>query len=159
MPTGQHCLIRMRVILSRREGRPVIKPDCGDPASPSHDGGDHEPPLNRGSPTALFVRAVGACHAEQLGAVLYEESLPWTAIEIQADAACTAVPSAPCLDTITVYPTIFGGDPNMHNQYTEAAKQARDRSLIGRIIRGNVAYKVGAVTVVVDGAPGALAPC
>ena len=54
---------------------------------------------------------------------------------------------------------MFGGDPNMHNQYAEAAKQARDRSLIGRMIRGNVAYKVGAVTVVMDGAPGALAPC
>jgi organic hydroperoxide reductase OsmC/OhrA len=149
----------MRVILLRREGRPVIQSGCAETVNPTDDYGDLEPPFNRGSPAELLVRAVGACHAEELSAVLSEGSLPWRALKVQTDATRTAIQSAPCLGTVAVYPTIFGGDPSMHSHYAAAAKQARDRSLIGRTIRGNVAYKVGAVTVVADDAPGALAPC
>jgi ketosteroid isomerase-like protein len=159
VPIGQHCFIRMRVILLRREGRPVIQPRRAETADSSDECGDLALLFDRGSPAVLLVRAVGVCHAEEVGAALGEGSLRWSAIEVQTDAACTAVPSAPCLDTVTVYSIIYGGDPSMRSQYAAASRQARDRSLIGRTIRGNVAYKAGAVTVVADDAPSALLPC
>jgi hypothetical protein len=159
VPIGQHRFNRMRLILLWREGRLVIQPDRAETGDSSNDRGDLEPSFARGSPAAMLVRAVVACHAEELGKALDVVALPWSGFEIQADATCPIVPSAPCLDTIAVYSMIYGGDPRKRNQYVAASKQARDHSLIGRTIRGNVAYKLDAVTVVTNGAPGALLPC
>jgi steroid delta-isomerase-like uncharacterized protein len=158
VPIDQPCFIRVRVILLRGEGQPVFRPYHAKAVYSSGDCGDPEPPFGKGSPAAMLVLAAGACHAAELGAALDLAALPWNLIEVQTDATCTAVPSAPCLDTLAVYPIIYGADPGKRSQYAAASKEARDRSLIGRTIRGNVAYKLGAVTVVADDAPGAFPP-
>ena len=158
MPLGQHCFVRMRLILLRRQGGLILQPCHAETAAAPDDCGELEPPFNRESPAALLVRAVGSCHAEELGVALCEGLLTWSAIEVQTDAACTTLPSAPRVDTVTIYSTIYGGDPSNRSQYAAASMQARDRSLVGRSIRGTVAYKVGTVTVVSDEVPDALLP-
>jgi steroid delta-isomerase-like uncharacterized protein len=154
VPIDQPCFIRVRVILLRGEGQPVFRPYHAKAVYSSGDCGDPEPPFGKGSPAAMLVLAAGACHAAELGAALDLAALPWNLIEVQTDATCAAVPSAACLDMLAVYPIIYGADPSKRSQYAAASKEARDRSLIGRTIRGNVAYKLGAVTVVADDAPG-----
>ena len=143
MPPAQHCFVRMRLIMLRRQGELMLLPCRAETAAAPDDCGELKPPFNRESPAVLLVRAVGSCHAEELGVALCEGSLTWSAIEVQPDAACTTLPSAPCVDTVTIYSTIYGGDPANRSQYAAASMQARDRSLIGRSIRGTVAYKVG----------------
>jgi steroid delta-isomerase-like uncharacterized protein len=158
VPLGQRCFVRMRFIMLRRQGRLILQLGRADTAAASDGCGELEPPFDRESPAALLVRAVGSCHAEELGVALCEGSLSWSAIEVQTDAACRTLPSAPCVDTVTIYSTIYGGDPTNRGRYAAASMQARDRSLIGRTIRGTVAYKVGTVTVVLDEVPDALLP-
>jgi uncharacterized OsmC-like protein len=146
------------VVLLRRQGRSIAQPYCVGSATPSADFGDLDPPFNRGGPVALCVHAVGVCYAEELGEALRKNALPWSVIQVQTDAACTDDSTARRLDAVAVFPTIFGGAPSMNSEYAAAAMQARDESVVGRTIRGNVAYKVGVVTVVADDARDALAP-
>jgi steroid delta-isomerase-like uncharacterized protein len=109
------------------------------------------PQSSTAAAAALIARAVAAAHADALGAILERRHLPWSGFEIQTDAACAATPAMPSLDSVAVFPIVFGGDPGRHGEYAAAARQARDSSPVGRAIRGNVAYKVGAVTVLAAG--------
>lgn len=157
MPAGRGCVIRMRVVVPRREGGSAVRLGCVDTVGPADDFGDLDPPFNPGGPVALCARAIGTCYAEELGAMLSERALPWGAIQVEVDAACVLDPPERRLDSVAVSSTIFDGDPRMHGQYAAAAKQARDQSVVGRMIRGNVAYKIGAIAVVADDACDGLA--
>src|SRR6185437_5266158 len=70
----------------------------------------------RSDAAALIARAVGAAHADALGAILDRRHLPWSDCEIQTDAACDATPAEPSLESVAVFPTVFGGDPGRHGE-------------------------------------------
>ena len=116
MPIDHQCFIRVSVILLRGEGQPVFRPYRAKAVYSSGDCGDPEPTFGKGGPAGMLVLAAAACHAAELGAALDLVALPWNLIEVQTDATCTAVPSAPCLDTLAVYPIIYGADPGKRSQ-------------------------------------------
>jgi steroid delta-isomerase-like uncharacterized protein len=114
---------------------------------------DHNAQDEVASPAVLIARAVGLSHAQALGAVLDEKRLAWRTIEVQTEAAGPIEPARHSLDSVTLFPSIVGGEPYMHDKYAAAALEARDRSPVSHAIRGNVAYKVGVVTVVPSHGP------
>lgn len=146
MAASQQGIIRVRAGFERRGGGPGSQCDFAKTADLVC--ADNGPLSNRESPAALISRAVAASYAEALGEVLDEMRLPWRDLEVQAEAACSRAPPSPSLESVTVFPAVFEGDPGLHSDYVRAALRARDRSLVGHVVRGNVAYKVGTVTVV-----------
>jgi organic hydroperoxide reductase OsmC/OhrA len=148
---GPDPIPRIHVTLFPGGAGPTVSVGRGNAAIqlPAHD--CHKVSRRDVSPSAMFVSAICACYAEALGEVLGIEHLPWSALEVEANSVSVVDPVGPHLDNISVHPTIFGGDPSMGSRYRSVVRQARDRNLASRAIRGNVAYKVGEATVVAPG--------
>ncbi len=56
-------------------------------------------------------------------------------------------PRAARFSAIAVHPTIVGGDCARRAEYLAAAAAARDQCFIGRTVRDDLDYRVGAVDV------------
>lgn len=146
MAASQERIIRVRTVLRPCAGRELARSDLIEIATPVC--AERGRRLHVENPATLIARAVGASHAEAFGAILDERQLPWRYLEIETEAACTHASALGLLDSVAVFPAVAGGDPGLHSEYAAAALQARDRGLVGHVIRGNVAYKVAAVTVI-----------
>ena len=77
--------------------------------------------------------------------MLHASGLPHSSFAIHAEGLVTSDPCAANFTTITVHPTIHGADALRCRAYEQAATSARNHCLIGRSIRGNVAFVVGVV--------------
>ena len=93
-------------------------------------------------------------YADSFGAALDHAGLPWDRLDVEAEAHSASAASGSHLDSITVSATIQGGAPGTHDRYRDAAKVARDANLAANAVRGNVAYKVGGLTIVARSEPG-----
>lgn len=152
MAPGSLCVLRVRAILLRSGEPPTVKHGRMNAVASPCDCNRGNPSMTDANGAELLLGAISAAYAEALGVMLRAEQLPWRALEVVADVASTADPAPPRLDTVVVHPTILGGDLGIHRRYRPAAQQARDRSLIGQAIRGNVAYyKLGEVMIVAPG--------
>jgi organic hydroperoxide reductase OsmC/OhrA len=102
---------------------------------------------NGPSPEALLVAAISSCYSIALSNVLRASSLPQTSVSIRADGVIVSEFGKGQFKRVTVNPTIRGADILRRDAYEKAAIAARDECLIGRSIRGNVAYIVGDVSL------------
>ena len=105
------------------------------------DGGD------RPSPQVLLVAAISSSYSITLAEVLQDALLPQTRISVHADGVIVLEFGEEHLARVTVRPTICGADIRRRDAYERAAIAARDSCMIGRSIRGNVAYVVGHVSL------------
>jgi organic hydroperoxide reductase OsmC/OhrA len=78
-----------------------------------------------------------------LSNVLRAACLPSTRISVRAEGVISSDSGKARFTRVTVHPTIRGADIPRQEAYRVAATTARDACLIGRSIRGNVAYIVG----------------
>lgn len=98
----------------------------------------------------LLVAAIASSFGTVLSEMLQATGLPYSVLEVHAHAEGLDARDvcAETFTTITVSPTIRGGDALRRRAYEQAATSARNRCQIGRFIRGTVAYVVGAVCLI-----------
>jgi organic hydroperoxide reductase OsmC/OhrA len=101
----------------------------------------------RPSPEALLVAAISSCYSITLSNVIRAAALPQTRVSIHADGVIVSEFGKAQFARLTVYPTIWGADTLRRDAYEKAAIAARDDCLVGRSIRGNVAYVVGDISL------------
>ncbi len=101
----------------------------------------------RPSPEVLLIAAISSCYSISLSNVLEAASLPQKQISVHADGVIVSDLGRMKFARVTVNPTIRGADVLRRDAYQKAAVAARDGCLIGRSIRGNVAYIVGGVSL------------
>jgi organic hydroperoxide reductase OsmC/OhrA len=129
---------------SAGEARIAAVPDGASPYAmpgPSCGGGV-------ANPETLLIAAMASSYGATLSNVLRGSSLARTRICVSAEGVITTDLGKPRFTRVTVVPTIRGADPSRRDEYEKAAVTARDECLIGRSIRGNVAYVVGEVSLV-----------
>lgn len=97
-------------------------------------------------PEALLIAAIASSYGITFRDILSAAALPRTGVFVRAHGAVTLVAGKMRLTRVTVDPAIRGADRTRRDAYQRAAVAARDDCLIGRAIRGNVAYVVGDVT-------------
>jgi peroxiredoxin-like protein len=102
---------------------------------------------NGPSPEALLIAAIASCYSITLSKVLRDASLPQTRVSVRAEGVIASDCGKPRFTRVTVHPTIRGADVPQQDAYEKAAAAARESCLIGRSIRGNVAYVVGEVSL------------
>jgi peroxiredoxin-like protein len=102
---------------------------------------------NGASPEALLIAAIASCYSITLSNVLRDASLPQTRVSVRAEGVIASDCGKPRFTRVTVHPTIRGADVPQQDAYEKAAAAAREACLIGRSIRGNVAYVVGEVSL------------
>ena len=146
--------LKMRASLLRGGKRAVIRAVRSDNRnSPGHSG----ELIDEGNPLEILVGAIGGCYAVTLGSILDRWQLPWALLEIEVDAATSVDRGAPRLDAVVIHPAVSGADPGVRGRYHDAVSLARDESVTGRAIRGNVALKIGSVAIVTPDTSGAAA--
>jgi peroxiredoxin-like protein len=101
----------------------------------------------RPNPETLLIAAVSSCYSITLSNVLRAASLPQSRVSVRADGVIVNDSGKAQFARVTVNPTIRGADVRRRGAYEKAAIAARDDCLIGRSIRGNVAYVVGDVSL------------
>ena len=95
----------------------------------------------------MLIAALSSCYSITLANVLEAASLPQEHISVHADGVIVRHLGEVEFARVTVSPTIRGADVLRRDAYKKAAVAARDDCLIGRSIRGNVAYIVGAISL------------
>ena len=98
-------------------------------------------------PETLLIGAMASSYGIALSNVLRAADLPRTRISVRADAVIANHSGKARMTRVTVLPTIFGADIPRREAYKSAATAARDECLVGRSVRGNVAFIVGAVSL------------
>jgi len=99
------------------------------------------------SPEVLLIAAISSCYSLTLANILQAASLPQQHISVHADGVIVRELGRVQFARVTVNPAIRGGDPLRRDAYQKAAIAARDDCLVGRSVRGNVAYVVGDVSL------------
>ena len=99
------------------------------------------------NPEALLIAAISSCYSITLANYLEAAGLPQNRISVHADGVIVSDLGRMQFTRVTVSPTIRGADALRGDAYQKAAIAARDDCLIGRSIRGNVAYVVGDVAL------------
>ena len=99
------------------------------------------------SPEILLISAVSSSYGIALSNALQAVSLPQKHISVHADGDIVRTLGRGRLARVTVNATIHGADVLRRDAYQKAAIAARDDCLVGRSIRGNVAYVVGDVSL------------
>ena len=99
------------------------------------------------SPEELLLAAVTSCYSGTLFRVVQRAGLPVARVGIRTEGTVSNYPAATRFSTITVYPTIVGGDATKLKDYQAAAAAARDKCFIGRTVRDYLEYRVGLVEV------------
>ncbi len=152
MATGQHTGLKRCVTLRRSEAVPNASTQPADAAPPA----DHPHRYcieDAGCSARLLAEAAAASYAKALAVVLDGAGLRWSWVEIEAEAHTTTACDGLRLDAVVITTTIQGGMSGRGGGYRRAVKEARDVSLIARAIRGNVACKLGEITIVTSGRP------
>ncbi len=98
-------------------------------------------------PETLLIAAISSCYSIILSDTLRAASLPQSGIAVRAEGVIASERGRTQFARVTVNPIIRGADTLRRNAYEKAAVAARDECLIGRSIRGNVAYVVGDVVL------------
>lgn len=99
-------------------------------------------------PEDLFVAAAASSYGATLAEMLRAAGLPQSSLAIHAEGLVAGEPGAVKFTSVTVRPTMHGADAAHRQAYEKAAIAARNYCFIGRSIRGNIAYLVGAVALV-----------
>jgi osmotically inducible protein OsmC len=99
------------------------------------------------SPEELLIAAIGTCYSISFSDILHTFGLPQSLVAVRADGIIGLECGKARVTSVTVNPTIVGADMSRRKLYEQAAVAARDACLIGRSIRGNTSYVVGAVTL------------
>lgn len=99
------------------------------------------------SPEALLIAAISSCYSITLSNVLRAACLPQAHISVHAEGVIVRELGQVQFARVTVHPTIRGADALLRDAYEKAAATARDGCVVGRSIRGNVAYVVGEVSL------------
>lgn len=99
------------------------------------------------SPEELLIAAVSTCYSGTLFGVLRKNGLLVEKVSVRAEGLVTGYPMQSKFSRLSVFPTIFGGNPDQVADYQRTAEMARDKCFIGKVIAGNVSYEVGDVQV------------
>jgi organic hydroperoxide reductase OsmC/OhrA len=97
------------------------------------------------TPEALLIAAISTSYSIALSDIVRAASLPQTRISVRASGTIVSSCGAAQFDRVVLSPTIQGADLSRRDAYEKAATAARDGCLIGRSMRGNVAYVIGKV--------------
>ncbi len=99
------------------------------------------------TPETLLIAAISSSYSIALSNVLRAASLPQTGLSVCASGTIGNNCGKTCFTHVTVSPTIEGADLLRRHAYESAARAARNECLVGRSVRGNVAYVVGQVAL------------
>jgi len=99
------------------------------------------------SPASLLLAAIASCYSITLASLLRAACLPCTRVAVHGDGIIGNDQGKARFTRVLVQPTIRGADAPRRDDYKKAANAARDECLIGRSIRGNVAFVVGEVAL------------
>lgn len=99
------------------------------------------------NPEVMLIAAISSSYSIALANFLEAAGLPQNRISVHADGVIISDCGRVQFTRVTVSPTISGADVFRREAYQRAAIAARDDCLIGRSIRGNVAYVVGDVAL------------
>jgi len=107
------------------------------------------PVANRGelSPESLLLAAVASSYGIALAGLLHDRSLPSTRVVIHADGFIANEQGKPYITRVMLRTTILGAHVPSQTAYKKATIAARDECIVGRSVRGNVAFGVGEVTI------------
>jgi uncharacterized OsmC-like protein len=98
------------------------------------------------SPEDLLLAAVTSSYALTLSLGLRAADLPHTSIRVQADAIIDGDPPNTRFTRVNLTPEITGADPAHRADYETAATAARN-DVVGRSVRGGIAYVIGKVVL------------
>lgn len=99
------------------------------------------------SPEELLLAAVTSCYSGTLFRLVQRAGLPIARVDMRTEGTVSNYPAAPRFSSITVHPTIVGGDVANLEDYRAAAAAAREKCFIGRSVRDYLDYQVGMVEV------------
>jgi organic hydroperoxide reductase OsmC/OhrA len=107
------------------------------------------PVADRGrlSPESLLLAAIASSYGIALARMLRDRSLPASRVIVHADGFIANEQGKPCVTRVMLRTTILGAHIPRQGTYKKATIAARDECIIGRAIRGNVAFGVGDVTL------------
>jgi organic hydroperoxide reductase OsmC/OhrA len=98
-------------------------------------------------PEDLLIAAISSSYSIILSNALRTASLPQSSISVRAEGVIASEFGRTQFTRVTVSPVIRGADLLRRDEYEKTAVAARDSCLVGRSIRGNVAYVVGDVVL------------
>lgn len=98
-------------------------------------------------PEDMLIAAISSSYSIMLADALRAASLPQSSISVRAEGVIASELGRARFSRVTVNPVIRGADILRRDAYEKMAIAARDDCLIGRSIRGNVAYVVGEVVL------------
>lgn len=137
-----HCGVDLEWCSSSNAGS-IVTPAGNVPYSASRWTQGGEGP----NPEVLLIAAISSCYSITLANVLQAAGLPQSRISVHADGVIVSDRGRVQFARVTISPTIRGADTLRQDAYQRAAITARDDCLIGRSIRGNVAYVIGDVAL------------
>ncbi|WP_262030127.1 OsmC family protein [Microvirga sp. Mcv34] len=97
------------------------------------------------NPETLLLSAVGSCYSITLSRILKNAGLPFSRIHVTAEGSVSGFPRETRFTTILVHPEIREADGSRAEEYAQAAQRARERSVIGGVVRDSLDYRVGEV--------------
>jgi len=112
-------------------------------SSPSTMGGSGEGT----NPEELLLAAVGTCYTLGLSRLLHKRDLPATSLRVSVRGVVSGYPLAATFARVVVSPAIAGANRSRAADYEAAARVARDRCFIGKMLAASVSYEVGQVTL------------
>jgi organic hydroperoxide reductase OsmC/OhrA len=99
------------------------------------------------TPEALLLAAMASCYGITFANLLRGAALPGRRDSVRADGVIANEHGTARFTRVIVRPLIRGADIARRHAYNQAAVAAREDCLIGRSIRGNVAFVVGDVSL------------
>jgi len=105
------------------------------------------PGATRPGPEALLVAAIASSYGITLANLLDAAALPRGRVAVRAAGTIASDHGKAQFTRVLVTPTIRGADLPRQEDYRRAANTARDECVIGRSVRGDVAFVVGDVSL------------
>lgn len=99
------------------------------------------------NPEELLIGAVVSCYSITLANVLKATGLPISSLGVRGEGVVSDYPKSARFSRIHVHPTIAGADQAPSDEYRAAARTARDKRFIGRVVRDHLDYAVGEVSI------------
>jgi organic hydroperoxide reductase OsmC/OhrA len=99
------------------------------------------------TPETLLIAAISSSYSIALSNVLRSARLPQTGVAVRGSGTIVSDCGKAQFARVTVSPTIQGADLLRRDAYESAARAARNECLVGRSVRGNVAYVVGQIVL------------
>jgi len=99
------------------------------------------------TPETLLMAAISSSYSIALSKVLCAACLPQTRVSVHGRGTIGSNCGKTQFTRVVLSPTIRGADLQRRDAYENAATAARDDCLVGRSVRGNVAYVVGEVVL------------